>query len=600
MKPEEFLLKLEGAHEYRDGWRAKCPAHNGNSNTSLSIKQADSGAILIHCFGGCRNEDIVASINLELKDLFSGNSHPLATRHTEETPPPQKRPIEKVYNYVDESGKTKYQTVKFADGLKPRFLQRKAENIWNIQGVKRILYRLPEVMQASEVCICEGEKDADKLCSMGFTGSTNPMGAGTWDKSYAQTLQDKDVFIFADNDEAGKDHANTVARSIGEVANSVKMVEIPGLKPKQDVWDYIARFKNPERAAESIARLMESAPSWSPVLANPLTVQPVDDLLEEDLPDNWQVVGFCSEEECGFIAGGSKGGKSIMAQNLAMSMAAGHRFLNTFDIVRPLKVLYLNLEISKKNFQRRFQRMKDNCEFTYPRENLIHITEKGLRLDDNKTFEHLKAQVAHHRPDVIILDCLYMAVEMDYKKLDGTIRFLKNLSDLIRDYKCSVILVHHYRKQSQDRKSPNYGTQEMWGSFLLNAFGDFYMTFKQDYKNRNKLTLDFVMRNCEEPDNIIAIRNPETLWYEYGGLKGEEKTRGGAAKGTVWNVVDTLKKHGDGGEMDNPDLKAMLEKELEISDKTARNLISQAKVEKYVGPIDPKARPVRWRILVGN
>jgi hypothetical protein len=117
---------------------------------------------------------------------------------------------------------------------------------------------------------------------------------------------------------------------------------------------------------------------------------------------------------------------------------------------------------------------------------------------------------------------------------------------------------------------------------------------------RNKLTLDFEMRNCEEPPQIIAIRNPETLWYEYGGLKEDEKTRGGPPKGNVWDVVDTLKKHGDDGEMDNPDLKAMLEKELEISDKTARNLITQAKVEKYIGPIDPKARSVRWRILVGN
>jgi archaellum biogenesis ATPase FlaH len=515
------------------------------------------------------------------------------------SPPPNERPIDRVYDYTNEEGKVTFQVVRFGDGLAPKFMQRKPTGTWNIQGVKRVLYRLPEVQRANEVWLCEGEKDANSVCALGFVATTNPMGAGNWLEGYTETLRDKDVIILPDNDEPGIKHAKEVARALHETARTLKVVRLRDLPRGGDVTDFIEAIGDPEGAAEKLSRIVEDTRPWHPIQDNPLRVQTIDDLLKENLPDNYLVDGLISEEECGFIAGGSKSGKSIFAQNLAMSMAAGHKFLNTFEMARPLKILYLNLEISKKNFQRRFKRMKESCEFSYPDKNLIHITQKGLKLDNQQNFKHLEEQVVYHRPDVVIIDCLYMSVRMSLDKHDTTAPFLDKISRLIEQYKCSVIIIHHYRKPSRERMSA-HGAGEMLGSFALHAYGDFYITFKQDSKMRNKLTLDFEMRNCEEPPQIIAIRNPETLWYEYGGLKEDEKTRGGPPKGNVWDVVDTLKKHGDDGEMDNPDLKAMLEKELEISDKTARNLITQAKVEKYIGPIDPKARSVRWRILVGN
>jgi hypothetical protein len=50
-------------------WKACCPAHDDRS-PSMSIKETPEGAILIHCFAGCSVPDIVASVGLELSDLF--------------------------------------------------------------------------------------------------------------------------------------------------------------------------------------------------------------------------------------------------------------------------------------------------------------------------------------------------------------------------------------------------------------------------------------------------------------------------------------------------------------------------------------------------
>jgi hypothetical protein len=46
-----------------------CPAHDDRNNPSLSLK-TENGKLLLHCFAGCRPEDIVSEIGLQMKDLF--------------------------------------------------------------------------------------------------------------------------------------------------------------------------------------------------------------------------------------------------------------------------------------------------------------------------------------------------------------------------------------------------------------------------------------------------------------------------------------------------------------------------------------------------
>src|SRR5687767_5262 len=47
-----------------------CPAHDDRNNPSLSVK-AENRNLLLHCFAGCRAEDIVSKMGLEMKDLFT-------------------------------------------------------------------------------------------------------------------------------------------------------------------------------------------------------------------------------------------------------------------------------------------------------------------------------------------------------------------------------------------------------------------------------------------------------------------------------------------------------------------------------------------------
>src|SRR5580658_345522 len=81
---------------YEDGsWSSKCPAHD-DSSPSLSINLAGDGRLLLHCFAGCRVEDIVETLGLQMRDLFPDSNDDDPIRHI----------------YLDEDGSPLYSVVR--------------------------------------------------------------------------------------------------------------------------------------------------------------------------------------------------------------------------------------------------------------------------------------------------------------------------------------------------------------------------------------------------------------------------------------------------------------------------------------------------------
>ena len=73
---ENTLSRLDKPRQRQPGqWSARCPAHPDKS-PSLSVRETPDGAVLLHCFGGCETAEIVASLGLELSDLFPPRDKP--------------------------------------------------------------------------------------------------------------------------------------------------------------------------------------------------------------------------------------------------------------------------------------------------------------------------------------------------------------------------------------------------------------------------------------------------------------------------------------------------------------------------------------------
>ena len=233
---EQLLARLESVRRSGDDWMARCPAHE-DQTPSLAIGMGKDGQILLCCHAGCKTSAVLAGLGLTMADL-----RPDAPAAGEE----HKRAIAATYEYADERGATLFEVVRYEPKA---FRQRRPDGaggyIWDLRGVGRVLYRLPQVLEAAAagscICVVEGEKDVQTFERLGLTATCNPGGAGKWRDDYSKQLAGATlVVIVPDNDKAGLDHAAQVADSLARAGVPHVLVELPDLPDKGDASDWFA------------------------------------------------------------------------------------------------------------------------------------------------------------------------------------------------------------------------------------------------------------------------------------------------------------------------------------------------------------------------
>ena len=177
---------------------------------------------------------------------FQGGKHikkETETKVIEPDPQPAK-PSPKIvasYDYRDENGDLLMQVTR----LEPKtFRQRQPDGTgwnWSVKGVRTVPYRLPELIAApgATVYIVEGEKDADRLASLGLVATCNAGGAGKWTPAHADFLRARRVIVLPDNDPAGVKHGKQVLTSLRGIAAETRIIPLPGLPEKGDVSDWL-------------------------------------------------------------------------------------------------------------------------------------------------------------------------------------------------------------------------------------------------------------------------------------------------------------------------------------------------------------------------
>jgi hypothetical protein len=179
----------------------------------------------------------------------------------------RKRKIVKTYDYRNAEGKVVFQDVRFdPKDFRQRRPNGTGEYTWNLDGVRRVLYRLPELLVAEPletVFVVEGEKDADRLADLGLVATTNPEGAGKWRDEYTATLKGRHVAILEDNDKEVRKHAEKVARALYGESTSVKVVVLPGLPEKGAVSDWL----DAGNSVDELLRIVDEKPEWEPLVS---------------------------------------------------------------------------------------------------------------------------------------------------------------------------------------------------------------------------------------------------------------------------------------------------------------------------------------------
>lgn len=257
------------------GFLCLCPAHDDH-NPSLSISTGDNGAVLVKCFAGCSVEDVCRAVGVKVAALFP-------ERPNRRNPPWK---IVSTYDYCDELGNLLFQVCR----LDPKdFRQRKPDGAggwtWKTKGVRKVLFRLPEIRDAvksgRQIYIAEGEKDALALVANGLDGTTNPGGASNWRLVDDDALTGADCAIIADKDTPGRKHAQDVAKRLQRRKATVRVIELPdiGERKVKDAHDFFAAGGT----VEALTALADAAPIWKPSAPAPL---PSDDDLAAMMADD--------------------------------------------------------------------------------------------------------------------------------------------------------------------------------------------------------------------------------------------------------------------------------------------------------------------------
>lgn len=251
------------------GFACFCPAHGDTQTRHLYVSAGEKVQVLLNCRRGCGFLDVAQSMGLEARDTGA--------------PPATRREGDLItHDYRDERGVLRYQTCRMGSGQGKKIWQRRPGNapgewINNLDGVEKILYRLPDLARSepgSVVLIGEGEKVAEMLAQTGLPGTTNVNGAKAWRDDYAAWLVGRRVAIFRDEDRDGHEWAAAVLASLKSRSVPAVIVELPGLTFREnhgeDAHDWVRKHDHqPDELRERAETALEKE---APFVVNVVSV----------------------------------------------------------------------------------------------------------------------------------------------------------------------------------------------------------------------------------------------------------------------------------------------------------------------------------------
>lgn len=444
----EFLARLDAVKRNGVGWIARCPAHE-DGTPSLSVSEGEDGRLLAHCHAGCSFEDILAAAQVNRR-AASNNGHGRVVAE---------------YSYHDETGTHLYDVVRF----EPKgFSQRAAAGAWSMKGVRRVPYRLRQLLEAVKadrmVFIVEGEKDVDALIGLGLVATTNVGGAGKWRDAYDRYFASARVVILPDNDGPGADHARDVASHLFPVAKEVRIVELPGIPEKGDVSDWLSQGGTVDELKARVRAVPILTKSPTPA-TNHTTLEhggnggsaaqdakPVVVRLSDVKPErvSWLVPGILPLGKLGIIEGDPGVNKSVLTLAINAAITTGRSVLGA-PPAPPRNVVIVTYEDGLADTIRpRIDALGGDASRVFVFRGVAVGTDDERQPTFPDDCVHLQRIIEEHKAPIVTVDPMGAAIgeATDTHKDASVRRVTARLARLAEDTGACVLGVRHLIKGS--------------------------------------------------------------------------------------------------------------------------------------------------------
>jgi putative DNA primase/helicase len=269
---DKVLSRLKGLRKTKKGHEALCPAHD-DQKPSLSVDVGSDGRVLLNCFAGCEVRDIVAAIELELRDLFPRKWRPgKGDRQITRT--------DAIRNHLGEI-QAYHVRVDYANGEKECRWQH-SDGTYGLKKRKVTTLPLygseltPECKPGTGVVLVEGEPAKDALEAAGIRALATVTGAANMpDREVLDVLKDMDVCLWPDNDAEGRAHMDRVAQNLQGIAQEIRWFIWEDAPEKADAADHPVVSGGDLPDIRDLRRELASAPLWSPENSDTLGIDTI-------------------------------------------------------------------------------------------------------------------------------------------------------------------------------------------------------------------------------------------------------------------------------------------------------------------------------------
>ncbi len=195
-----------------------------------------------------------------------------------------------------------------------------------------------------------------------------------------------------------------------------------------------------------------------------IEAKPFGDFLENPLPltTDWIAESILPKRGVMILAGASKSYKSFCSLELCRALSLGENPFGHPEITCPeaAKVLLIEDEVKEWGLQKRGRRVFEGVSASYLNEKMAVLSGvPDIRLDTQKGFDIIKANIDKHEPNILMLDPMGRLIgSIDENRNDLIGNILNKLDRVLATYastNLSLIMVLHSKKPDT-RKDSNW------------------------------------------------------------------------------------------------------------------------------------------------
>ena len=184
----------------------------------------------------------------------------------------------------------------------------------------------------------------------------------------------------------------------------------------------------------------------------------------------------------------------------------------SYKIPRPLKVLYIDVEVGQDEMLRRFQRLEKSIGFT-EKQNFAMISIKESFVDAWSTIKDATVQL---KPDLVIIDNLYSSSNKNMSKQQELKPVLKNIDELMEVTGVTPLLIHHFNKATGEM---GMEIDRMQGASTLQNWAEYIILLSKTNVQDLRLMKVAKSRGTAQSEEVYGIRwDSKTFTLKMAGI----------------------------------------------------------------------------------